>query len=76
MGNRLSAVQELAPVRRAGPRGRAAAVWLYERILTIASGDEPLAQDQVDYHPDKRLGQAVAEPQRHETPHWVPRLPL
>jgi len=44
--------------------------------LTVEFADEPLAQYQVTYQPDRRHLKAVTEPHLFETPHHSPQLPL
>ncbi|MDP9371491.1 MAG: hypothetical protein M3Q65_03350 [Chloroflexota bacterium] len=52
-----------------GLAGEQAAVWLYEQTLTIAFGDEALAQYHVTYQPDRRHFGTVDQPRFYETPH-------
>jgi len=59
-----------------GVAGEHAAVWLYGGHLTVAFGDEPLAQYHVTYQPDKRHLKAVTDPHLLETPFRAAQLPL
>jgi len=56
-----------------GLAGEQAAVWLYEQTLTIAFGDEALAQYHVTYQPDRRHLGTVGQPRLYETPHRAPQ---
>lgn len=57
-----------------GLAGEAVAVWLYGEQLTVAFADDPLAQYQVSYQPDRRQLSAVEETQLFETPYRSPQL--
>ncbi len=59
-----------------GLAGAPVAVWLYAEHLTLVYKDEPLAQYQVAYQPDKRRLKAIAEEQHFETPHQSLQPPL
>ena len=56
-----------------GLAGEQAAVWLYEQTLTIAFGDEALAQYHVTYQPHRRHLGTVGQPRLYETPHRAPQ---
>ncbi len=43
------------------------ALWLYEKRLTVAYADEPLAEYSIVYQPDRRLRE-IADPNLFETP--------
>ncbi len=49
---------------------------VYAEHLTVVYRDEPLAQYQVAYQPDKRHLKAVVKEHLFETPHRSPQLPL
>ena len=59
-----------------GLRGERVAVWLYAERLTVAFADEPLAQYDVAYQPDKRHLKTVTEPRLFATPFRSPQFPL
>ncbi len=59
-----------------GLAGAPVAVWLYAEHLTLVYKDEPLAQYQVAYQPDKRRLKVIAEEQHFETPHQSLQPPL
>ncbi len=59
-----------------GLSGTGVAVWLYGEHLTVEFADEPLAQYQVTYQPDKRHLKTVTVAQLFDTPHRSPQLPL
>lgn len=50
-----------------GLAGRDAAVWLYNETLSVEFADQPLAQYQVRYEPDRRRLRGIAHPRLFES---------
>ena len=50
-----------------GLAGKDAAVWLYNETLSVEFADQPLAQYQVKYEPDRRHLREIARPRLFET---------
>jgi hypothetical protein len=56
-----------------GLAGRTGSVWLFGEVLTVAFGDDTLAQYRVSYEPDERRIQALTEPRLFENRYPSPQ---
>lgn len=59
-----------------GLAGQRGAVWLFGEVLTVAYGEESLAQYRVQYSPKGRQLAAVTDPHLFTSPHPSPQPPL